>query len=247
MLYDLSVLGTLVATLAGNLYLLFGTIFFASLAVVAGLVDRSGNTTFRIARCWSAGLLAAAGLRVETSLEEGLPHPGPVVYMANHQSLFDIPALLVSLPGQARMLAKRSLFRIPIFGWSLRLGGFIAIDRDNRSSAKESFDAAVARLAAGTSALIFPEGTRSQDGRLLPFQRGGLLLALKSGLPIVPVGIRGTLEAQPARSFVIRPGKVEVAYGQPIPTAGLGVSGRRELAATIQGEVARLARTEVAQ
>ena len=131
--------------------------------------------------------------------------------MANHQSLFDIPALLASLPGETKFLAKSSLFRIPIFGWALSAGGFVPIDRSDRSTARESFAAAIAALARGVSVLIFPEEARSLDGRVLPFQRGGFLLALKSGLPIVPVGIEGAFEVQPRRSFLIRPGRCAYA------------------------------------
>jgi 1-acyl-sn-glycerol-3-phosphate acyltransferase len=235
------------ATVLGNLYLLVGTVVFASLACVVGLIDRSGNTTFRVGRWWSRGIVLTSGLRLRTSYAEGLDSTRPVVYMANHQSLFDIPVLFVTLPGQARMLAKESLFRIPIFGWSIRLGGFISIDRQDRSRAKESFDAAVDRLRSGTSALIFPEGTRSRDGRLLPFQRGGLLLALKSGLPIVPVGIEGTFAVQPKNSFAIRPHTVDVRYGEPIEVDELGIRDRAELTERVRAAVAQLARTEAAQ
>jgi 1-acyl-sn-glycerol-3-phosphate acyltransferase len=235
------------ATVVGNTYLVFGTLFFASLACLAGLIDRSGNTTFRIGRLWSRGLVLASGLRLRRSFSSSLDGAQPVVYMANHQSLFDIPVLFITLPGQARMLAKHSLFHIPIFGWALRLGGFISIDRQDRSRAKESFDAAVDRLHSGTSALIYPEGTRSVDGRLLPFQRGGMLLALKSGLPIVPVGIQGTLEVQPKNSFAIRPRTIHVRYGVPIPVDEFGIRRRQELAERVRLAVAALAHTEVAQ
>jgi 1-acyl-sn-glycerol-3-phosphate acyltransferase len=240
-------LSVVAATVLGNLYLVVGTFFFATLACVAGLIDRSGDTTFRIGRWWSRGIVATSLLRLHASYEQDFDPALPVVYMSNHQSLFDIPVLFVTLPGQARMLAKESLFKIPIFGWSIRLGGFISIDRKDRSRAKESFDAAVDRLRSGTSALIFPEGTRSRDGKLLPFQRGGLLLALKSGLPIVPVGIEGTLAVQRKGSFAIRPRKIEVRYGAPIQVDQLGVRDRAELTEQVRSAVARLARTEPAQ
>jgi 1-acyl-sn-glycerol-3-phosphate acyltransferase len=235
-----------IATVVCNAYLVIGTLIFAVLAVLAGLVDRSGDATFAVGRMWSRGILWTAGLRVRRSFEAPLDGSRPVIYMANHQSLFDIPLLFVTLPGQARMLAKHSLFRIPIFGWAIRLGGFISIDRQNRNRAKESFDTAVERLRSGTSALVFPEGTRSLDGRLLPFHRGGLLLALKSGLPIVPVGIEGTLDVQPKKSFAIRPRTVDVRYGTPIDVTEFGIRRRDELAAAVRHAVARLARTELA-
>jgi len=241
------VLGTAAATVAGNLFLVLGTLVLASVAVLTGLVDRSGDLTFGVARLWSRGVALTSGLRLRRSFETALLPDQPVIYMANHQSLFDIPVLLITLPGQARMLAKNSLFRIPIFGWALRLGGFISIDRKDRSRAKESFDAAVDRLRSGTSALVFPEGTRSSDGLLAPFQRGGLLLALKSGLPIVPVGIEGTFEVQPKGSFAIRPRTISVRYGRPIDVSEYGVRGRAELGERVRAAVAELARTQLAQ
>lgn len=240
-------LATILATALGNFYLVLGTFVMASLACLAGLIDRSGNMTFGIGRLWSRGIVVTSGLRLRTELRSDFDGTQPAVYMANHQSLFDIPVLFVTLPGQVRMLAKRSLFKIPIFGWAIRLGGFISIDRDDRSGAKESFDAAVDRLRSGTSTLIFPEGTRSLDGRVAPFQRGGLLLALKSGLPIVPVGIEGTLDVQPKSSFAIRPRTIVVRYGEPIDVAQYGIRDRAELTRRVREAVAELARTELAQ
>jgi len=240
-------IATLLATVIGNLYLLVGTLFWSTMACLAGLVDRSGNLTYRVGRSWSRGIALTSGLKLRTSFEVPLDGTRPVIYMANHQSLFDIPVLFITLPGQVRFLAKRSLFKIPIFGWSIALGGFIAIDRENRSKAKESFDAAAERLRSGTSTLIFPEGTRSSDGLLAPFQRGGLLLALKSGLPIVPVGIEGTLDVQPKSSFLIRPGTIHIRYGAPIEVEEYGIRGRQALAARVREAVAELAHTELAQ
>jgi len=161
--------------------------------------------------------------------------------MANHQSLFDIPVLLATLPGQTRFMAKQGLFRIPIFGWALSAGGFIPVDRQDRSRAKEAFASAVARLQAGASVLVFPEETRSLDGRLLAFQRGGFLLALKSGLPIVPVGIAGTLAVQGKRSFLIHPGEVSVRYGAPIAMTGFDLRQKRELLLIVRDRIAQLA------
>ncbi len=244
---DGSFVAAVAATVFGNLYLVLGTLLLSAVAIVVGLFDRSGNGVFRVGRLWSRGVLATHGVALEVEIDPAVSTERPVVYMANHQSLLDIPALLASLPGQARMLAKRSLFHIPLFGWAIWLGGFIAIDRKNRSRAKQSFDSAVERLRSGTSALVFPEGTRSTDGALLPFQRGGMLLALKSGLPIVPVGLEGTGEARPKRGWVVRPGRVRVRYGAPIDVSEAGVSQRAALTEQVRSTVARLANTGVAQ
>ena len=237
-------LATLLATIVGNVYILFGTIVCAIVAILVSWIPPRGNWTFQVARIWSRGLLASSGVRLEVENETPLDPERPSVYMSNHQSLYDIPALIVTLPGQTRFLAKRSLFRIPIFGWSIKAGGFIAIDREDRSKARESFAAAVQRLQAGSSAMVFPEGTRSEDGSLGPFQRGGFLLALKGDLPIVPVGISGSLAVQPKGSHVVRPGRITLRYGRPIDANEYGLRRRKELEQVVHREIARLAGLE---
>jgi len=236
---------TVIATLVGNLAIIVFTLLFAIPSFLLGWVPPRGNVTFACARAWAKTLLFFCGVRVRTEFDPtfDLPQQGAhCVYMANHQSLFDIPVLLATLPGQTRFMAKQSLFRIPLFGWAIAAGGFIPVDRKDRSRAKEAFDTAVARLQAGTSVLLFPEETRSLDGRLLPFQRGGFLLALKSGLPIVPVGIEGTRGIQGKTSFLIHPGTVHVRYGAPVAMADFDIRRRRELDALVRDRVATLAR-----
>lgn len=231
---------TALATLTGNLYLVFGTLFWASVAIVVGLIPPRGQWTFYVARFWARGILLSAWLRVETQFAAPLDTKARYVYMSNHQSLFDIPVLLATLPGKTLFLAKKSLFQIPIFGWAMSIAGFIPVDRRDRSTARDMFSEAIARLRAGVSLLLFPEETRSLDGKLHPFQRGGFLLALKSELPIVPVGLRGTFEVQSPRSFVIRPRRIVVRYGAPMSTAGVQVSGKRPLVADVRARVAEL-------
>jgi 1-acyl-sn-glycerol-3-phosphate acyltransferase len=233
--------GSILATITGNLYLVLGTLVCALLALATGWLPPRGNVIFFWARVWSRGLLWASGVRLQVEAAGDVAPGGRYIFMANHQSLFDIPVLLATLPGQTRFLAKQSLFRIPLFGWAIRAGGFIPVDREDRSRAREVFQAAAARLRAGTSVLVFPEETRSLDGRLLPFQRGGFLLALKSGLPIVPVGIQGTLRVQPKGRLRIHPGVVRVRYGAPIAVAGGELRRKRELTAEVRRRVGELA------
>lgn len=240
-------MATAAATGCGNAYLLLGTLFWSLVCLLLALVPPRGHWVFHGARLWARGWLAASGVRIEVEREVTFDPRQPVVYMSNHQSTFDIPALLVTLPGQARMLAKRSLFRIPVFGWAMRAGGFIAIDRDERGSARQSFGAAADRLRRGVSTLVFPEGTRSLDGRLGSLERGGFLLAIKSGLSIVPVGIAGSLAVQRRGSLIVRPGRVSLRYGRPIDVTAYGVRRREELAAEVARELARLASCELAE
>ena len=229
------------ATFTGNLFLLVGSILLGSLAILGSWVPPRGNWMFAMARLWSLLLLRASLIRVEVRHLGELTPGASYVFLANHQSLFDIPVLLSTVPSQVRMMAKRSLFRIPVFGWALAAGGFIPIDRGDRSTARQSFAAALARIRGGTSILLFPEGTRSLTDTLLPFQRGGFLLALKTGLPIVPVGIRGTRAIQRKGVWTIRPGTVAVTYGAPIDCAAYGIRRKGELIAEVRRQVAELA------
>lgn len=213
----------------------------ATLSLLFGFLPPRGAWVFAIARLWSSALLKASAIRVEASYAPGLDPSGNYLFLPNHQSLFDIPLLFATVPGPVRFLAKRSLFRIPIFGWAMKAGGFIPVDRKDRGSARESFQAAVAQLSSGTSVVIFPEGTRSLGDELLPFERGGFLLAIKSGLPLVPVGIRGGLAVQPRGSFAIRPGTLAISYGEPIRAADFGLRRKSELMSEVERRVAELA------
>jgi len=238
---------TALATLTGNLYLVFGTLFWAIMAIVFGMIPPRGHWTYPVGRLWSKGLLFCAWLRVETRFAVPLDPQARYVYMANHQSLFDIPVLLATLPGKTRFLAKKSLFQIPIFGWAMSIAGFIPVDRRDRSTARDMFAEAIARLRAGVSLLVFPEETRSLDGKVHAFQRGGFLLAMKSGLPIVPVGLNGTFDVQPRRSFLIRPRRIVVNYGAPVQTDGVELRSKRVLVSEARAEVARLAGLPMAE
>ena len=229
---------TALATFTGNLFLLVGSILLAVVTILVAWIPPRGTWSFAIMRIWSNSVLAASLARVEVYYAPELEPGKSYVFLANHQSLFDIPVLIATSPGQIRMVAKRSLFQIPVFGWALRAGGFIPVDRADRSSAIQTFASASARLRQKTSLLLFPEGTRSLDDTLLPFQRGGFLLALKSGLPIVPVGIRGSRAIQRKGSFAIRPGTVTVTYGAPIDTAAYGLRRKKELTAEVRRRIA---------
>jgi len=238
-------LRTAAATLVGNLYLVVGTLFFSAVAMVAALVPPRPRRAHAVARLWARGALAASRIPLEIEHQEPLDPAGRYVFLANHQSLFDIPALLVAIPGQVRFLAKAGLFRIPLFGWALSLAGFVPVDRGHRERARGSFERALERLGGGLSILVFPEEQRSLDGRLLPFKRGGLLLAAKSGLPIVPVGLEGPLAVQSRRSFWIRPRPIRVRFGAAIPPPD-SVRGLRQLSDRTRQRIAELAGVELA-
>jgi len=171
------------------------------------------------ARFWGWLGLRLAGVRLTVDGIDQLAGAGPVIYMGNHQSNFDILALFAGLPGQFRWIAKEELFRIPLFGYSMKRCGYIPINRDDRRKALQSMRAAAERIAAGTSVMIFPEGTRSPDGSLLPFKKGGFSLAKQAGVPIVPLAITGSREINPKGSRRIFGGHIHVTIFPPLDSS----------------------------
>jgi 1-acyl-sn-glycerol-3-phosphate acyltransferase len=192
------------------------TVLFGSLAILCSFIDPSRKLSQLMGRWWGLSLLFLARVPVQV---EGLEHlvPGQnYVYAANHRSNFDIFVIMGYLPGQFLWVAKKSLFRIPIFGQALHSMGYISVDRENLSAAIRSLNNATARIRAGASVIIFPEGTRSTVRELLPFKKGGFIMALKAGQPIVPVSISGTGFIQPRASLRVRPGPIKVVLSPPI-------------------------------
>ena len=229
------------ATVAGNLYLVVASLVLGVVTIAVSWLPPRGRWSLAVTRLWSAGLLRISGVRLTVRRGAELDPGASYVYLVNHQSLFDIPAVLLAVQGPFRMVAKQSLFRIPIFGWALAAAGFVSVDRGDKASARQSFAAAEQRLRSGGSILLFPEGTRSNGETLLPFKRGGFLLALRTGLPIVPLGIRGTRAVQAPRQWSIRPGTVEVRFGAPIAVTDYGIRRKRQLIAEVRRQLAELA------
>jgi len=197
------------------------TTILGSAAILLCLLWPGGALLMPLARLWSRLVLGAAGVRWEAHYDSGVPRDRPAVYAANHQSLFDIPVLVLAMPADFRMVAKRSLLFVPVFGWALWLAGFLFIDRSNRERAIRTLDRAAARLRAGTSIVVFAEGTRSPDGSLLPFKRGGFVLAIQAGVPVVPVSIQGGRSVLAKGSLRMKPGLMTVRFGAPIETRGM--------------------------
>lgn len=207
------------------------TLAFGIPSIFAAFVPPRGDWYLLFARGWAKTVLAATGVPLRV---EGAGRAGSVdgcLYLANHESIFDIFVLLAALPGRVRFLAKKSLFWVPVLGWSMAAAGFVPIDREDRRRAGESLDVAARRIRSGMRVIVFPEQTRTRTGEMLPFKKGGILLALKTGAPIVPVGIAGTFRIQQRGGFWLAPGPVAVAIGEPIPVAGKSVADRNELVA----------------
>ncbi|HET7452818.1 MAG TPA: lysophospholipid acyltransferase family protein, partial [Thermoanaerobaculia bacterium] len=203
-------------------------------------VPPRGDWYLLFARGWARTVLRATGVRWRVESAEGAGIDGGCLYFANHESIFDIFVLLAALPGRLRFLAKKSLFRIPVLGWSMAAAGFVPIDREDRRRAAESLDVAARRIRAGMRVIVFPEQTRTRTGEMLPFKKGGVLLALKTGAVIVPVGIAGTFAIQQRGAFRLTPGPVAVAIGAPIPAEGRPIADRDALLAESRNAVEAL-------
>jgi len=181
----------------------------------------SGNSdpVYRVGK-WGTGLAVwLAGVRLEIHGLGQVPRDRPLVYMANHQSNCDPPALLSLLP-RVVVMVKKEFFRVPILGWGMLAVGFIPVDRRNREQGLEAVNKGVEALRGGKSFLVYPEGTRSPDGRLQRFKKGVFHMAIQAGTAIVPVSISGSNKIMPKGKFVIRPGKVRVTFHQAVATAG---------------------------
>jgi 1-acyl-sn-glycerol-3-phosphate acyltransferase len=213
---------------------------FGLLAILTSWVPPRGRLYLFWARGWARSLLFLTGIPATIEVADDAAALPQAIYMSNHESGIDILLLLLAIRQDVRFLAKRALFFIPFMGWSMWLAGFVPVDRRRTDRAKEVLSELESRLAKGTSILVFPEGTRSRDGRLGPFKKSGFLTALKSGVPIVPVGVSGARAVLGAQGMVVRRGPVRVRAGHPIPTAGLSVHDRRELMEKVRREILAL-------
>jgi 1-acyl-sn-glycerol-3-phosphate acyltransferase len=220
--------------------IVLATVAFGVPAILAALVPPRGDWFLRFARGWARTVLAVAGVRVRVLHPERLDRDRSFVIVANHESFCDILVLLANLPMQVRFLAKRSVFRVPVLGWSIAAAGFVPVDREDRSRGTETVDAALRRLSGGRSVVVFPEETRTRNGELLPFKRGAAHLALRSGLPILPVGLAGTFRVLKRGSLLITPGTVAMSVGEPIEVAGHTLKDREAITRTTRQEVAAL-------
>lgn len=217
-----------------NRFLFHGMIAVSGLIAIA-LYAVSKTLAWRFAKLQARNLLRLCGVRVRVSGIERLGE-GPYIFTPNHQSQLDIAILLGYLPGRTRFAAKKELFRQPLFGAVLRTLGMIPIDRDDPAASMER----LRRLAlGGGSVVIFPEGTRSRDGALLPFKKGAFVAALELSVPVVPVVCKGTVQLMPkARYLSILPGTAEVVVLDPIPTAGMAGDGYDSLRETVRAKIA---------
>lgn len=223
-------MSSLRALLITDPLVILATIIYGLASSLASLSDRTGNRQARIARAWARMLLRIGRVRVEVQGIGKLSREGSYVFAANHLSYMDTPVVLANIPMQFRFLAKKGLFQIPFLGWHLARAGHISVPRgDARGAVKAMTMAAETIREHGVSILIFPEGGRSHDGVMREFLEGAALIAIKAGVPIVPVALSGTRKVLPFGSGHIRGGIVHMRVGDPIPTGGLTLKDRGRL------------------
>jgi 1-acyl-sn-glycerol-3-phosphate acyltransferase len=221
-----------------TLYISLAALFFVH------VLGRSSESCQGLARSWGRLILRSGGVRVMKEGGGDLDPASPYVFACNHQSQFDIPVLHGFLGHDFRWLAKKELFQVPIWGAAMRASGYIAIDRSQGREALKSLSEAAAEVAAGKSVVIFPEGTRSPDGRLGDFKAGGMQLAIKAGVPIVPVAIVGTHRVLPKGKLLVTPGEVTVRVGAPLEVKGCRPREKHDLALRVRDRVADMLEEE---
>ena len=216
--------------------------FFVSLFALIDLlwVRRDERLAQRFPRWWGRAICKLAGVRVRVEGLDNLDPRATCVYAGNHASQFDIFAFQGHFPHDFRWLAKKELFRLPVFGRAMRRAGYIPVDRSNSREAMKSLNEAAARIAAGKSVLIFPEGTRSADGRLKDFKGGAVLLAVRAGVPVVPLGFNGSHRILPKGKWLPERGEIVIRIGRPIETRGLTGKDKQQLADDLRRAVAAL-------
>ncbi len=221
------------------------TLAFGVSAILLSPFNPSGRLVHWFARWWGRTLMWVAGVPVRLDGLDHIPGGQPCVLVANHASAADIPILFGSLPIQFRIIAKESLFRIPVLGWCMRLAGYISINRTNPKQAMRSLRKASRQIREGFPAVVFPEGTRSRTGALQPFKTGAFLLAIESRVPVVPVGISGSFDILVRGSARIQPdARVAVRIGAPIETDAYSPKDRRKLAERARTAVEDCLRTD---
>lgn len=210
------------------------TVALGTVSLLSSLFDRSGRVQHGLARLWSRMILGTIGGPVTIVGLEKIDTAKPHLYTVNHLSALDIPVLYAKLPFQFRIMAKKELFRYPFLGWHLRRSGQIPVDRESARATVRSLGLAVETMKGGMPLVVFPEGGRSNDGRIQPFLGGVFYAAIKAQVEIVPMVLVGTYEMLKMNSFHIRPHPVELLVGDAIPTSGMNVRQMDELAARVQ-------------
>lgn len=219
------------------MFLILNTIVVCLTIIIISPFDKKGNTVHYIGKFWSLLNIFLSGTRLTIRGKEKINANLTHIVMSNHQSLFDVWALIGKIPLQIRWIVKDEIRKIPIFGYTLERMGHIYVDRKKRAAAYISLETAAGKIKNGTSVIIFPEGTRSNDGHLLKFRMGGIIMALKSGVPILPVTVNGSRFVLPKNTLALMPGKIEIVVGDVIDASTYDENNKNELMEKIRSAI----------
>jgi 1-acyl-sn-glycerol-3-phosphate acyltransferase len=197
------------------------TLIISPPLIIVSLFDKTGGSPYWFMRLWARMVSRCMGLTCSIYGADKVVPGTSYILTPNHQGNADILALVTILPLRFRWVIKRELLKIPMFGWALGATGAISLNRSDRQQAVRSLKDGVSKLAGGWSVLIYPEGTRTSDGNLQPFKKGAFMMAVQTGIPILPVTCNGAFKILPKKTIVFRPGHVTLTVGDPIPTEGL--------------------------
>jgi 1-acyl-sn-glycerol-3-phosphate acyltransferase len=227
----------MIRTILAVLYLTLGIFLVMPWLILWSLATRSVDFMYGVAMKFVRAAVRIAGVRVRVEGAVNIPS-GVCIFAANHVSNMDPLAFVPAIPRRVAILAKKEVFRIPILGTAMRMAKLVPVDRENKEAAAGTVDTAVKYLAEGLSFAVYPEGTRSQDGRLLPFKKGAFLIAIRAGVPVVPVSIVGAQDLLRKGEWSVRPGEVIVRFGQAVDVSAYTVEQRADLMARVEKLVA---------
>jgi 1-acyl-sn-glycerol-3-phosphate acyltransferase len=227
----------MIRTLTAVLLSALGILFVMPWLIAWSLITGTQDLMYRVSMDAVRSILRLVGMRVRVEGVENIP-PGTCIFAANHVSNVDPLAFAPHIPRRVSLLLKKELFRVPIISYGMRLAKFVSVDRNSREGAADSFKLAVRYINEGLSFALYPEGTRSPDGRLLPFKKGAFVMAIQAGVPVVPVSIVGAQKLMRKGEWAIHPGEVLIRFGPPVDASQYSVARRAELVARVHELVA---------
>ena len=227
----------MIRTILAVIYLALGIFLVMPWLILWSLLAGSVDFMYGVAMKFVRAAVRITGVRVRVEGIDNIP-PGVCIFAANHVSNMDPLAFVPAIPRRVAILVKKEVFRIPIFGRAMRMARLLPVDRENREAAAATVETAVKYLKEGLSFAVYPEGTRSRDGRLLPFKKGTFLIAIRAGVPVVPVSIVGAQDLLRKGEWSVRPGEVIIRFGPPVDVSPYSEDQRAELLARVEELVA---------
>ena len=227
----------MIRTILAVIYLALGIFLVMPWLILWSLLAGSVDFMYGVAMKFVRAAVRITGVRVRVEGIDNIP-PGVCIFAANHVSNMDPLAFVPAIPRRVAILVKKEVFRIPIFGTAMRMARLLPVDRENREAAAATVETAVKYLKEGLSFAVYPEGTRSRDGRLLPFKKGTFLIAIRAGVPVVPVSIVGAQDLLRKGEWSVRPGEVTVRFGPAVDVSPYTVERRADLLARVEELVA---------